>query len=280
VIERQRGLMESGRGKSTERAAMDGGRLRAELEFHDRQAADRARTFADDPVQLTVVDEAYLDHESWIRPALAKLGDLDRLSVLDFGSGHAMASVVMARRGARVTAFDLSHGYVAEARLRAEHNRVPLALVQADGNRLPFATGSFDRVWGNAILHHLDVRTAAFEIARVLKPGGFAVFCEPWGENGLLRLARRRLQYAAKERTDDEEPLKNRDLDTLRDVFATVEVEGHQLLAMASRILGRRRWLAGLDWCDAMLLERIPRLRRFCRYVVLTLRPRTPEPAS
>src|SRR5258707_14803315 len=121
---------------------MDGARLLAEREFHDRQAAERAQTFARNPELLTVVDNSYLDHESWIRPALAKLGPLRGLRVLDFGCGHAMASVIMARQGARVTGFDLSLGYLAEARIRAAHNEVELGLTQADGNRLPFASGS------------------------------------------------------------------------------------------------------------------------------------------
>src|SRR4051812_39423748 len=115
---------------------MDGIRLRAEQTFHDRQAAERARTFSQSPQLLSVLDNDYLDHESWIRPALAKLGPLEGKRVLDFGCGHAMASVIMARQGARVTAFDLSQGYLVEARSRAAHNGVRLALLMADGNRL------------------------------------------------------------------------------------------------------------------------------------------------
>ena len=188
-----------------------------------------------------------------------------------------MASVVMARQGALVTGFDLSGGYLAEARQRAAHNEVRLGLLQADGNRLPFASGSFDRIWGNAILHHLDLPAAAAEIARVLVPGGCAVFCEPWGENWLLRLARGRLGLPSDKRTVDEEPLRQRDLEVFHSRFAEVEIEGYQLLSMVPRVLGRRKY-ASLDRCDALLLHRIPGLRRFCRYVVLTLRqPRALE---
>ena len=83
-----------------------------------------------------------------------------------------MASVVLARRGARVTAVDLSAGYVREAQLRADANGVELCCVQAEGERLPFADGSFARIWGNAILHHLDLERAGPELHRVLQPGG------------------------------------------------------------------------------------------------------------
>jgi hypothetical protein len=50
-----------------------------------------------------------------------------------------------------------------------------------------------------------------------------------------------------------------------------LEVEGHQLLSMVRRVLQPGRIAAGLEWCDARLLRRVPALRRFCRYVVLTL---------
>jgi hypothetical protein len=61
-------------------------------------------------------------------------------------------------------------------------------------------------------------------------------------------------------------------LPALRAVFPRLEVEGFQLLSMVRRVLPAGRLVAGLDWCDARLLRRLPGLWRFCRYVVLTLR--------
>src|SRR5947209_8329171 len=91
------------------------------------------------PDALHFADAAYLDHETWIRPALARLGPPRGRHVLDYGCGHGMAAVVLARGGARVTAFDLSRGYLAEAAARATANGVGVDFVQADGERLPFA---------------------------------------------------------------------------------------------------------------------------------------------
>jgi SAM-dependent methyltransferase len=239
--------------------------------FHDRQAQARRATFAGRPDTLSVDDAAYLDHETWIRPAMARLGDVGGLRVLDYGCGHGMAAVVLARCGARVTAFDLSAGYLSEARRRAAANGVRLDLVQADGQRLPFADVSFDRVWGNAVLHHLDMETAGRELFRVLRPGGRAVFCEPWGENPLLSWARRRLPYRGKERTRDEEPLRRRQVRALEHIFPRVELHGYQLLSMVRRVLKPGRLTAALERCDAVLLRRLPALQHFSRYVVLTL---------
>ncbi|HYV37149.1 MAG TPA: class I SAM-dependent methyltransferase [Gemmataceae bacterium] len=243
-------------------------RIVSELAFHDRQAQKRA----DAGVPLQFSDSDYLDHETWIRPAFAQLGDVSGLSVLDYGCGHGMAAVVLARAGARVTAFDLSGGYVEEAKARAQANNVHVDFVQANGEQLPFADASFDRVWGCAILHHLDLARAGATLRRVLKPGGLAVFCEPWGGNPLLNVARRRLPYPGKHRTPDEMPLTRLQLQQLQAIFPCVQIRGFQLLSMARRLLQSRRLQKPLDWCDAMLLERIPFLEKYCRYVVLTLR--------
>lgn len=247
-------------------------RLICESAFHDRQARQRSGTFLDRPDQLQFDLESYLDHETWIRPAFERLGYLQNLRALDFGCGHGMAAIVLARNGARVTALDLSWGYLAEARQRALANGINIDFVQANGERLPFANESFDRIWGNAILHHLNIRAAGEELFRILAPGGMAVFAEPWGENPLLNWARRRLPYPGKERTPDEEPLRRRHVRLLRGIFPQVEIQGYQLFSMSRRVLSPGRWLAGLDVWDQMLLARVPRLQQYCRYVVLTLK--------
>ena len=247
-------------------------RLTSETAFHDQQAQERAVTFLRQPDRLQFADDAYLDHETWIRPAFDELGDLTGLRTLDFGCGHGMAAVVMARRGARVTAFDLSWSYLAEARQRVRANDVQVDFVQANGERLPFADSAFDRIWGNAILHHLNLQLAGTELFRVLAPGGIAVFAEPWGENPVLNWTRARLPYPEKLRTPDEEPLRRDHIHFLRTIFPRVSVRGYQLLSMARRLLPAARWVNGLDWCDRMLLARIPRLQQYCRYVVLVLR--------
>jgi SAM-dependent methyltransferase len=247
-------------------------RHRTEQEFHDAQAAGRAGRFGD-PESLRFRDADYLDHETWIRPAFALLGDVRGRCVLDYGCGHGMASVVLARHGADVTGIDLSAGYVEEARRRAIANEVTAEFRQADAERLPFPDGSFDAVLGCAILHHLDLRRAGAELHRVLRPDGVAVFCEPWAGNPILEFARRYLPYPGKHRTPDERPLRPTDLDPLRGVFPDLQLRGFQLVAMARRLISRTRSTRGLlDRADAAILQRWPRLEKWCRYVVIHLR--------
>src|SRR5262245_28693621 len=174
-------------------------RLQTERAFHDEQARRRAADLS--PARLRFEDADYLRHETWIAPALAQLGDVHGRRVLDLGCGHGMAAIVLARRGARVVALDLSAAYLDEARRRAQANGVGIDFVHANAEELPFADGSFAAIWGNAILHHLEIAPAAKELKRVLAPGGIAVVCEPWGENRLLSWARNHLAYSEKQRT-------------------------------------------------------------------------------
>lgn len=246
-------------------------RQQAEQVFHDRQAAGRAESFRAGRADLRFDDAAYLDHETWVRPAFEKLGDLRGKHALDYGCGHGMAAVTLARAGAAVTAFDLSPGYVAEAESRAAANGVAVRFVVADGEQLPFGDESFDAVWGNAILHHLDLAKAGAELRRVLRPGGVAVFCEPWGGNPLLEFARRRLPYPGKDRTVDERPLRAKDLAPLRQHFPQLTLEGFQLFGMVRRVWKQRHVVALGDGLDRRVLRWVPQLKNCCRYVVLTL---------
>jgi SAM-dependent methyltransferase len=248
-------------------------RLIEEQRHHDQQARERADYFNEHHVDLRFEDEAYLDHESWIRPAISLLGELRGKTVLDYGCGHGMASVVFARRGATVTGFDLSFEYVREAERRAEANQVAATFLQADAEQLPFENNTFDAVWGSAILHHLDLEVAGRELFRILKPNGIAVFCEPWGENPLLNLAREHLPYPGKSRTPDEHPLRREDLAPLETIFGSVTIHGYQLMGMLNRAFRRERH--GSNWLDVIdqrLLMRFPSLKRWCRYAVIAVR--------
>ncbi len=251
-------------------------RLQSERQFHDSQAAERAVSFHAGRAALAFHDDDYLDHEPWIRPAFSKLGDLRGKRALDYGCGHGMAAVVMARAGAVVSAIDLSPNYIAEARERAAANRVSVTCTVANGEELPFPDDSFNAIWGNAILHHLGLERAGRELYRVMRPGAVAVFCEPWGGNPLLALARRWLPYPGKSRTPDERPLQRCDLAPLHARFPGLTVEGTQLLGMLRRLLRRPRRPGPIDRLDSRLLHRFPPLANGCRYAVIALR----KPAS
>jgi SAM-dependent methyltransferase len=248
-------------------------RLHNEREFHNGQARARRAVWETDRRALRFQPEDYLDHEPWVRPALERLGPIKGKRVLDLGCGHGMAAVELARRGGQVVACDLSEDYVYEARERASANGVAVTAVVADGARLPFAGATFDAIWGVAILHHLPLAAAAREIKRILKPGGRAVFCEPWGGNPILRIARNYLPYPDKDRTVDEAPITRLQIRELRRLFSNVAWEPNQFLGMVRRLYNRSWLTSRLDRFDSVLLERWPELRNWCRYVLITLHP-------
>jgi SAM-dependent methyltransferase len=120
--------------------------------------------------------------------------------VLDLGAGPGFSSETMARLGYDVVALDPD-------RVALTHNlhRHTLDASRIDGRtsatagaaeQLPFSGGVFDGALGMNVLHHVaDLGPVVDELARVLKPGAHAVFCEP----GLDHLASRETQRAIAE---------------------------------------------------------------------------------
>ncbi len=96
---------------------------------------------------------------------------------LDIGTGPGHIPVLAAERAPAlsITAIDLAEEMLARARKRVEAAGLSdrITVRRGDAKRLPFADGSFDVVFSNTILHHIEepVRLLA-EARRVLKPGG------------------------------------------------------------------------------------------------------------
>lgn len=181
-------------------------RLVRERQFHDAQAFER---YSSPQFQETLhrTDEWYLGHASWIASGIESLGNVEGKLVLDWGCGHGMASALLARRGARVVATDLSGGYCRETSMRASVHGRDVGVIQADGERLPFSDSVFDAIWGHAILHHLETDKALGEVERILKPDGKFVFCDPFEGSLVIHWARWLAGWVKGHRTEDEQPM-------------------------------------------------------------------------
>jgi SAM-dependent methyltransferase len=104
--------------------------------------------------------------------------------VLDIASPKLLACWLADRGGiAEVVATDVWAQEVEEWRQLTGGIR-GLRLEVADATALPYPDGSFDAVYSASVLEHIrddgDI-TAAREIARVLRPGGFAALTVPYG---------------------------------------------------------------------------------------------------
>ena len=200
------------------------------------------------------------------------LGPLAGREVLEYGCGLGELTVILARSGARVTTFDISEASVDAARRRVEANGVEdqVEFAVASAEALPFPDGRFDLVVGKAILHHLDPVLGPRELARVMRPGGRAAFSEPMGTNPLLKFARDHVPYPEKHERGADRPLTSSDVTAWAVGFSEFHIQQVQLLSMVERAFGFRRRFRTLRRMDTILLARIPYLRRFCRYAVLT----------
>jgi ubiquinone/menaquinone biosynthesis C-methylase UbiE len=155
--------------------------------------------------------------------SLKLFGDLSQKSILDCGCGRGHTSVMLAKHGAKVTAFDLSEEDIKIAHILAEKNGININLSSQRIEEMNYSDASFDYAFGACILHHVDLPSACKQINRVLKPGGKAVFIENSARNVFLMMARKWLVGSfniPKYGDDDEEhPLTTKDLQTLHESF-------------------------------------------------------------
>jgi ubiquinone/menaquinone biosynthesis C-methylase UbiE len=97
------------------------------------------------------------------------LTDIAGKEALDVGAGTGRLSVTLLRRGAKVTALDVSLKM-----LEKLHKKNPLIkIVEGDAESLPFEDESFDLVTAAFVVVHLKTPETFFkEAERVLRPGG------------------------------------------------------------------------------------------------------------
>jgi SAM-dependent methyltransferase len=94
--------------------------------------------------------------------------------VLDAGCGLGLYLARLAEEGARV------HGIEFDMERAQAAVRVTPQALQASAEALPYADGSFDLVFSNEVLEHVqDDRRAVHEAVRVLAPGGRMVVFAP-----------------------------------------------------------------------------------------------------
>lgn len=192
--------------------------------------------------------------------------------VLEYGCGEGEWACLLAERGASVTGFDLSDVRIEVAREKARLKHLDnTRFLVANAEALDFDDATFDVVCGTAIIHHLDLRKAFSEIARVLRPGGVAVFMEPLGHNPLINLYRK---LTPRLRTEDEHPLRTKDIELARSYFE-VDLRSFGLLSLAAVLFSNTYYFSCLtkflDAADSFLFKRVPFLRKHAWYCVMVL---------
>ena len=104
----------------------------------------------------------------------ALLPDVRGLFGLDLGCGEGHNTRLLVAEGAEVVALDTSERFIAAA---AGESRNGIRYVLADGAILPFGDATFDFVTGfMSLMDVADPEATLREVARVMRPGGFAQF--------------------------------------------------------------------------------------------------------
>lgn len=253
-------------------------RHRIEATVHDRWAG------ATDLNELLVRESFETVTAVENRYVLEQFGELWGKHLLDIGCGMGESAVFFALQGAHVVACDISAVSLRKAQALAARHQVSVGTVRLAAEGLPFPDGSFDLVYGNGVLHHVDFLASAREVKRVLRPGGHAAFIEPLAHNPLINVYRK---MAEDVRTETEAPLAMSDLRAIQDIFPKTTHREFWLFSLLlfiyfyvverahpsqvrywKKVLAegeRYRWLfRPLRRLDSVVLTVLPSLGRYC----------------
>jgi SAM-dependent methyltransferase len=125
---------------------------------------------------------------------------VDQLSVgadiLECGCTYGDNAMRLAATARSATGIDISDAAIERGRAWARQKGLANVRLEAmNAEAMSFPDDSFDLVFGSGIIHHLDIDRALGEIARVLRPGGRAVFVEPLGLNSAIARPLRRRDF-------------------------------------------------------------------------------------
>jgi SAM-dependent methyltransferase len=210
---------------------------------------------------------------------LDAIGDLRGKTVLDFGCGEGWSTLEYARRGAAVYSFDISpesvRNLMREATTAEVSKQIHPAVMAAEC--LGFPANTFDFVLGVAILHHTELQAVGPEVARVLKPGGRALFIEPLAHNWFIQAFR---WLTPQRRTPTEQPMTVMQIDEFGRCFRQATFHGYYLFSIFPQGLlwaTGNRWLFRESLClteaaDHRLLKAFPFLQRYCWSAIIEAR--------
>lgn len=255
-----------------------------EREYYEKYCALNA------PAQVSFDPIAGVEQRPWnpywfLSESVASCLNSREQTLLDFGCGPGIYSVMFAKLGFEVSGFDISPTNVATAEELADRYGLSerTHFATGVGEKLNYDNESFDVIIGIDILHHVDIAHSIRECLRVLKPGGHAFFKEPV-EVPIFDTLRNTTackwlvpKAASLERhiTEDERKLTKQDLRTIKSLCPNMSVKRFRLF---SRLDAFNKQLATsgksspIERLDQKIFRCLPFTKQFGGDLVICLR--------
>ena len=190
--------------------------FKKESEFHDNWAdssdleAIRIEGLFEGPLAL---ENKYI---------MRKIGNIKNKDVLDVGAGLCESSIYFAKKGANVTALDLSPKMLEVGKRLADLHDVAIKTIHTPAEEIE-GCDKFDIIYVANTIHHLnDKRKFLSASQRLLKKGGIFVSWDPVKYNPAINIYRKKAMGV---RTEDESPLTIADLKLIKEYFPNSKAE-------------------------------------------------------
>lgn len=180
---------------------------------------------------------------------------------LDFACGDGQYSLLMAEAGADVTGIDISGTSIENSASEARNRGLTADFQVMDCEHMTFADNTFDLINVNGVLHHMDLKHAYPELARVLKPTGSIICMEAIAHNPIFH-AYRKLTPHLRTEFETEHILRRKDVLGAKRYFNRVECKFFHLASLAAVPLRKspifETTLSILEKTDSFLLNVSP----------------------
>ena len=145
---------------------------------------------------------------------------------LDYCCGDGGMTLFLAEHRAEAIGIDISDVSIQNAKAKALRKKLDkrASFYVMDAENLKFEDDYFDLIVCNGVLHHLDVKKAYPELARVLKPDGKIICDEPLAYNPIFQLYRKMTPHLRTE-WEAHHILSRKDIKLAKKYFGKVETK-------------------------------------------------------
>jgi ubiquinone/menaquinone biosynthesis C-methylase UbiE len=198
-------------------------RIEKEKEFHNTRFAEDTRKHLSK--YYSIISNASKLYEELIS------ANVSGKKILEYGCGEGSLSFDLAQKGAEVYGIDISDVAIEKAQEISVAQKLDdsIKFYVMNAEELSFEGNFFDTICGSAILHHLDLDKALSALKKVIKKDGKAIFFEPLGHNIFINLYR---TLTGNLRTEDEHPLKIKDLKLFEKYFTNIDIHYFHLTTL------------------------------------------------